>query len=124
MMTRMMINNLNSLQTRTNVAGILTRSYVLLAEAASLLEQPSDPVADRQAKEQLTTAIRWQISALVNLLHYNTKTTPSAAIQQMRQAHTQLHSAVETLERRSQPRVVAAVTVNVFSQMLNCLNLL
>ena len=124
MMTRMMINNLNSLQTRTNVAGILTRSYVLLAEAAELLEQPSDPVADRQAKEQLTTAIRWQISALVNLLQYNTKTTPSAAIQQMRQAHTKLHSAVETLERRSQPRVVAAVTFNVFSQMLNCLSLL
>lgn len=117
-----MINNFNFPQKRTNIAGVLSRSCVLLVEAIELLEQPSNSVGDRQAKEQLTTAIRWQLSALVNLIHYNTKTTPSEAIQHMRQAHTQLHSAVETLERRSLPKEVAEVTFNAFSQMLNCLS--
>lgn len=90
--------------------------------SAEVLEKPLDQVGDRQAKEQLITAIRWQLSALVNLLHYNSKNTSSVAIQHMRLAHTHLHSAVETLERRSQPREVAAVTFNAFSQMLNCLS--
>lgn len=90
-------------QTRIATAGVLARTIPLLNEAIDSLEQS----ADREAKEKLIVAIRWQLNPLVVLLketHVTNSLPPPITIQHMRAAHTLLHSCVEHLQRRQQPQ--------------------